>query len=72
MEHLRSVCSHVGAIVLPGPVSVAGVQQVFDERGNCLDEKVEAHVRRLATTLIHYIEQNICPRVALEAMVREK
>ncbi len=25
LEHLRSVCSHIGAIVLPGPVSVAGV-----------------------------------------------
>ena len=24
LEHLRSVCSHVGAVVLPGPVSVAG------------------------------------------------
>jgi hypothetical protein len=35
----------VGAIVLPGPVSVAGVQQVFDEEGNCLDEKVEAMAR---------------------------
>ena len=25
LEQLRSVCSHVGAIVLPGPVSVANV-----------------------------------------------
>ena len=25
LEQLRGVCSHVGAIVLPGPVSVAGV-----------------------------------------------
>jgi FMN reductase len=71
LEHLRSVCSHVGELVLPGPVSVAGVQQVFHEDGNCLDEKVEAQVKRLGTTLIHYIQQNICPRVALEAMVRE-
>ena len=31
LEQLRSVLSHVGAIVLPGPVSVAGVQGVFDE-----------------------------------------
>jgi len=28
LEHLRSVCSHVGAIVLPGPVSVAAVHKV--------------------------------------------
>lgn len=26
LEHLGSVCSHVGALVLPGPVSVARVQ----------------------------------------------
>lgn len=71
LEHLRSVCSHIGAIVLPGPVSVARVQQVFDEEGNCLDAKVEAQLRRLATTLVDYIRQNICPRVAFEAMVRE-
>ena len=37
LEHLRSVCSHVGSIVLPGPVSVAGVQKVFDKDGKCLD-----------------------------------
>ena len=35
LEHLRSVCSHVGAIVLPGPVSVAGVQDVFEDDGTC-------------------------------------
>ncbi len=71
LEHLRSVCSHVGAMVLPAPVSVAGVQKVFDEQGRCLDERVEKRVRGLALNLIDYIRQNICPRMALEAMVRE-
>ncbi len=33
LEHLRSVCSHVGAVVLPGPVSVASVQKLFDGEG---------------------------------------
>jgi FMN reductase len=70
LEHLRSVCSHVGAIVLPGPVSVSGVQTVFGEDGECLDEQVEKRVRGLARNLIDYIRQNICPRVALENMVR--
>ena len=71
LEHLRSVASHVGAIVLPGPVSIAGVQDVFDEEGRCLDERIEKRIRGLATHLIDYIHENICPRVALEAMVRE-
>ena len=70
LEHLRSVCSHVGAIVLPGPVSVAGIQKLFDEQGRCLDAAVEKRIRGVATNLLHYIHENICPRVALEEVVR--
>ena len=70
LEALRGICSHVGAIVLPGPVSVAGVQKVFDEEGNCLDDGVERRVRGLAGNLLDYIDKNICPRFALESMVR--
>ena len=72
LEQLRSVLSHIGAVVLPGPVSVAGVQQVFDDKGRCLDENIETLVRGVATNLIDYIDSNICPRMALERMVREE
>lgn len=71
LESLRSVCSHVGAIVLPGSVSVAKVQEVFAPDGQVLDKQMEARIRGLATNLLHYIRLNICPRVALETMVRE-
>ena len=71
LEHLRSVCSHVGAIVLPGPVSVAGIHEVFDERGHCQDKAVEKRIRSVATTLIDYIKKHICPREAFEEFVRE-
>ena len=70
LEQLRSVVSHVGAIVLPGPVSVAGVQKVFDQQGRCLDEIVEKRIRGVATNLLNYIHDSICPRVALEQVVR--
>lgn len=70
LEHLRSVCSHIGAIVLPGPVSVAGVQQMFDADGQCLNAAIETRIRGVATSLIDYIRGAICPRVALEEMVR--
>ena len=70
LEHLRSVLSHVGAIVLPGPVSVPGVHRVFDAEGRCLDEAVERRVRRSATDLLDYLERSTCPRVALEALAR--
>jgi FMN reductase len=72
LEHLRSVCSHVGAIVLPGPVSIAGVDSAFDNDGTCLDPSVEKRLRGLGRNLTDYIRQNICPRVALEQMVREQ
>jgi FMN reductase len=71
LEQLRSVLSHIGAVVLPGPVSVAGVQQIFDDKGRCLDENIETLVRGVATNLIDYINSNICPRMTLERMVRE-
>lgn len=70
LEHLRSVCSHVGAIVLPGPASVAGVHKAFDENGNCVDEAVEKRLRAAGTRLVEYIRDHICPKAALENMVR--
>lgn len=70
LEQLRGICSHVGAIVLPGPVSVAGVQAKFDENGNILDAPTEKQIRGVADGLMHYIDDNICPRYALEQMVR--
>ncbi len=70
LEALASVCAHVGAIVLPGPVSVANVRQIFDEQGRCLDAKIEKRIRSVATNLLDYIRGAVCPRIALEAMVR--
>jgi chromate reductase len=72
LEQLRGVCSHVGSIVLPGPVSVAGVNKVFDEEGRCLDPSIEKRVRGVATNLLDYLKQNVCPRMALEILVREQ
>ncbi|MDH3292169.1 MAG: NAD(P)H-dependent oxidoreductase [Gemmatimonadota bacterium] len=70
LEQLRGVCSHVGAIVLPGAVSVAGVRAAFDEAGHCTDEGVEDALRGIAGSLLEFIENYICPKYALEAMVR--
>ena len=70
LEQLRGVCSHVGAIVLPGPVSVAHVRSAFNEDGECLDPGVEGRLQGLAENLLGYIRQNVCPRMTLEAMVR--
>jgi len=53
-------------------VSVASVHEVFDENGEIVDARVEKQLRGVATGLLHYVDQNICPRFALEAMVREQ
>lgn len=71
LEHLRSVCAHTGAIVLPGLVSVANVQKLFDKGGRCLDQVTEQRVRGLATGLIDYIKGSVCPRFILEEMIRQ-
>ena len=71
LEHLRGVLSHIGAVVLPLPVSVANVRNVFDAQGHCLDPNVEKLIRSVGTNLMQYIEQNLCPRVTLERLMRE-
>lgn len=71
LESLRSVCSHVGAIVLPAPVSVARVREVFEDDGTIEDSGIERQIRSVATNLMDYIERHICPAMTLEAMVRD-
>ena len=71
LEALASVCMHVGALVLPGSVSVASVRKVFDENGRCRDAAVEKRIRSVARNLTDYLRQHLCPSIALEAMVRE-
>ena len=72
LEQLRSVCAHVGALVLPGAVSIAGVQAAFDEAGNCTDDGVEQALRGLGGSLLEYLESYVCPRFQLEAMIRQE
>lgn len=72
LEQLRGVCSHVGALVLPGAISIAGVRSVFDEDGNCLDDQAEAALRGVATALLDFIEDYVCPKHILESMARQE
>lgn len=71
LEALRGVVSHVGGLPLPLAVSVANVQKVFDESGNCLDAAVEKHVRRVAGTVLDYLGNHVCPKITLERIMRE-
>jgi FMN reductase len=71
LEMLRSICSHVGCHVLPAPVSVANVQEKFDDEGRVLDPAVDKSVRGVATNILDYLDRHVCPLITLEAMVRE-
>ena len=66
LEQLRGVCSHIGAIVLPGPVSVPHVRSVFNEAGECTDSDVEDSLHlegTLADRVRDYSEtRNVRPR----------
>jgi len=70
LEQLRGVCSHTGAIVLPGSVSVAGVRNAFAPDGTCIDRGVEDVLRGIAGSLLAFIENYICPKYTLESIVR--
>ncbi len=71
LEHLRGVCSHIGAVVLPLAASVANVQKVFDAEGRVLDPAVEKMIRNVATNVVNYVKHNICPGIALEKILRD-
>lgn len=71
LEQLRNTCAHVGAVVLPGAVSVAGVQNAFDDEGNCTDDNVREMLRGLADNTVEYVHRRICPSHVLETRLRE-
>lgn len=70
LEQLKNVCSHIGAIVVPGAVSIAGVQSAFDAQGNCTDAGSEKALRGLANAMHGFLENFVCPRITLEEMAR--
>jgi NAD(P)H-dependent FMN reductase len=53
LEHLRGVCGHLGAIAVPGAVSVAQVHRIF-EAGRCVDAGLAGLIVRLADTLVAF------------------
>lgn len=70
LEQIKGICSHVGAVVVPGAVSIAGVQSVFDEQGRCRDAGTEGALRSLAQAMHRFLDDFVCPRFRLEEMVR--
>ena len=48
-----------------------GVQDVFDEAGNCTDASTDERIRALAGNLMEYTHKYLCPRQCMEAVSRE-
>lgn len=55
LEHLRSVASHVGALVLPQVVSVAEVREQFDEGGDILNADLKKFIEGTLMDLLEYV-----------------
>ncbi len=55
IEHLRGSCSHLGAVLVPGAVSIAGVRRIFDEDGHCIDEHALDALQRLASNTLEFL-----------------
>ncbi len=72
IEQLRGVCSHTGALVVPGAISIASVQGAFDADGRCTDAPTEAALRGLSASVLSFVQQYVCPKFIMEAMVREQ
>ncbi len=72
LEHLRSVMSHVGALVVPGGIALAGVQAAFDvNTGVCTDPNTENALRGVASSLLTFMQNYVCPKYILEQQVRD-
>jgi NAD(P)H-dependent FMN reductase len=56
LEQLRTVCSHIGAIVLPRVTSIAKVEKRFDDNGRCIHEGTEKETRATAKNLIKFLK----------------
>ena len=57
LEHLRSVASHIGALVLPEVVSIAKVREQFDENDRLLDSELKKLLQGVLTGLIKYLSE---------------
>jgi len=58
LEHLRSVCGHLGALALPPGISVPSVERAFTEDGDCLDEQARLLLRQTGLQLLDHLRQS--------------
>ncbi len=72
IEHLRGVCAHVGAIVLPNPVSIAQVHEVFTDQGICTHPEIAGLIEHTADYLLGYLRGRPPHEPSLQEVVRQR
>lgn len=55
LEQLRTVCSHIGAFVLPRVVSIAQIETKFDDIGNCIDIQSKKDLTLVAKNMVEFL-----------------
>ena len=59
--------------MIPGSISVAGIQTAFDRStGAITDASTEEALRGLARALVTFLKDFVCPRYILESQVRDE
>jgi hypothetical protein len=65
--------AHIGALVIPGSISVAGIQTAFDrDTGTITDSNTEEALRGLRRALTTFMKDYACPCYVLESQVRDE
>lgn len=70
LEHLSGVCLHVGAMVLPGAVSIAQCYAAFGEDGACTLEEVREELDHLALILAEAVQGRLLFDSSIEHSTR--
>jgi len=55
LEHLRSVCSHCGGMVLPFALSIKEAHLVLDSSGQCQDPEIKSQLREVAVKMLEAV-----------------
>jgi NAD(P)H-dependent FMN reductase len=54
LEHLRGLCVHIGALVMPEAKSLAAAHKLFDEHGACADAALVAECTAFAGAILAF------------------
>lgn len=61
LDHLRSVCAHMGGIVLPYPVSVPVADQVLPDDDICEDPEIAHMLKEIGEQLLRFVARHNQP-----------